>query len=376
MIKAYKIKRELLRILKQPLQWPSDLFTYLCGPKYYDLFLSRKCLVRSGHQDAGDKLVVYVMYPSKGVKASHLRTLQYLKAKKYSVLVVSNLPLAETDAQNILPLCHLCIERPNFGYDFGGYRQGVLAALGLNMPLQRLVLLNDSAWFPITDQTDWLDDVEALGVDFAAAASNFGVPRPDPEDFRNMVFSYRTDHYRFHYCSFALAFNSRPLRDPDFKKFWRNFPLTNKKKSTVRRGEVGLTAWILKKGFSHGSTFDVMSMEQSLNSLDDEVLEKVVRHLIVPEDQRMKTVLEDALEHLDALSRADRIKLVLTTIARQGVSYASAYFNITEKGFPFLKKSPMWLDTKSRDTTLLILDGLNTPEALKVKQEALEIAAK
>ena len=310
MIKAYKIKRELLRILKQPLQWPSDLFTYLCGPKYYDLFLSRKRFIRSGQQGGGDKMVVYVIFPSKGVNTSHLRTLQYLNAKKYSVVVVSNLPLAKADAQKILPLCHLCIERPNFGYDFGGYREGVLAALDLNIPLQRLVLLNDSAWFPITDQTDWLDDVQALDVDFAAAASNFGVPRPDPEDFRNMVFSYRTDHYRFHYCSFALAFNSRPLRDPDFRSFWKNFPLTNKKKSTVRRGEVGLTAWILKKGFSHGSTFDVTSMEQSLNGLSDGALDQVVRHLIVPEDQRMKDVLENALENLDNLSRENRIKLV------------------------------------------------------------------
>jgi hypothetical protein len=227
-------------------------------------------------------------------------------------------------------------------------------------------------WFPVTDQTDWLDDLQRLDVDFAAAVSNFGVPRPDPEDFRNIVFEYRTDHYRFHYCSFALAFGDRPLGDSDFRKFWIKFPLTNKKKSTVRRGEVGLTAWVLKKGYSHGSTFDVASMEQSLNSLDNGTLKQVVQHLIVPEDERMKAVLEHALENIDELSPADRVKLVLTTIARQGVSYASAYFNITQKGFPFLKKSPVWLDARARKITLKIIDDLNTPEATDIRQEALE----
>ncbi len=372
MAKSYKIRRELLRILNQPLQWPSDLLTYAFGPRYYDLFLSKKRVDKRGEQGLGDHVAVYVIFPTRGLKASHLKTLQYLKDKQYSVFVVSNLPLVEDELKRVLPLCHTCIERPNFGYDFGAYRDGVLAALVADSKINRLVLLNDSAWFPVTDQTDWLDDVQRLDVDFAAAVSNFGVPRPDPEDFRNFVFDYRTDHYRFHYCSFALAFGERPLSDPDFRNFWQRFPLTNKKKSTVRRGEVGLTAWMLKKGYSHGSTFDVASMEQSLNDLDDDTLQRVLQHLIVPADERMKAVLNHALENIDDLSRTDRIKLVLTTIARQGVSYASAYFNITQKGFPFLKKSPLWLDERARKISLKIIDDLDAAEASDISHEALE----
>ena len=113
-------------------------------------------------------------------------------------------------------------------------------------------------------------------------------------------------------------------------------------------------------------------MERSLNSLDFDTLKQVVQHLIVPEDERMKAVLEHALENIDDLSRADRIKLVLTTIARQGASYASAYFNITQKGFPFLKKSPVWLDERARNISLKIIGDLNTPEATDIRQEALE----
>ena len=372
MIKSHKVKRELLRVLNQPLQWPSDFFTYAFGPKYYDWFLSGKRTVESGEQALGPNTVVYVIFPSRGLQASHLATLNYLNSKQYNSIVVSNLPLSDAEKHSVLPLCCKYIERPNFGYDFGGYRDGVLTALADNPDMQRLVMLNDSAWFPITDKNDWLDEVENLDVDFAAAVSHFGAPRPDPEDFRNMVFDYRTDHFRFHYCSFALAFGARPLGDPDFKRFWQEFPLTNKKKSTVRRGEVGLTAWVLKKGFSHGSTFDVASIEQSLNALDDQTLLQVIEHLIVPHDERMKAVLETTLADIDDLTRAERIKLVLTVIARQGVSYASAYFNIKELGFQFLKKSPIWLSERGRNTTLDIIDGLDTPDAAAIKQEALD----
>ena len=375
MLSSYKIKRELRRIINQPKQWPSDFLSYVGGARYYDWFLAKNSIVKPGEQDFGDNVAIYLIYPSNGLKPSHLRTLQYLTRKQYSVVVVCNLALRRDDEQQILPLCHRYIQRPNYGYDFGGYRDGVLSALSGSDRPKRLILLNDSTWFPITDHTDWLEDVVELDLDFAAAASNFGVPRPDPSDFKNMKFNYRVDHRRFHYCSFALAFGSRILNDPDFTKFWKKFPLTNKKKSTVRRGEVGLTAWVLKKGYSHGSTFDTASLEQSLRSLPDERLDDVIQHLIVPEDERMKHALNQALENLDSLSKDDRIKLVLTTVARQGVSYASAYFNIFEQGFPFLKKSPIRLDPKSRETTMTILQKLNSVAANEAREEALEMVS-
>lgn len=368
---GYKIKRELLRVLRQPKQWSGDALSYLGGAWYYDLVLARRSVVRQGEQSAGDKVAIYVIFPSHGLLPSHMRSLKYLVSKQYKVIVVSNLELPDADAGKILPLCHIYIQRPNFGYDFGGYRDGVLAALGAVQKPKRLVLLNDSTWFPIIDHADWLGDIESLDLDFAGAASNYGVPRPDPARFKTMDFDYRSDHKRFHYCSFALAFGPRVLKDPDFRRFWRRFPLTNKKKSTVRRGEIGLTAWALRKGYSHGATFDMGSLEQALLALPEDRLRDVTRYLIVPEDKNMKQVLTQALPTLDTLSQSDQVKLILTTIARQGVSYASAYFNIVERDFPFLKKSPIRLDATARQTTLDILDQLGTEAAAEARSEAI-----
>ncbi len=374
MLSGYKIKRELLRVLRQPKQWPNDFLSYVGGARYYDWVLAYKAQLRHGEQDVGEKVAVFLIFPSQGLKPSHLRSLRYLAEKQYKTILVSNLALSDADLEQALPLCERFIQRPNFGYDFGGYRDGVLAALNAAVAPKRLLLLNDSTWFPIIDGADWVGDIERLDLDFSAAASNFGVPRPDPAQFKTMSFDYRTDHKRFHYCSFALAFGPRVLKDPDFRRFWKRFPLTNKKKSTVRRGEVGLTAWALRKGYTHGATFDMASLEEALFELPEDRLREAARYLIVPEDERMKTVLLETLPMLDAMPKGQCVNLILTTIARQGVSYASAYFNIVERGFPFLKKSPIRLDPKARATTLAILDRLDGPAAIEARTEALEMA--
>jgi|GEM_PF-4199222 len=129
----------------------------------------------------------------------------------------------------------------------------------------------------------------------------------------------------------------------------------------------------MKKGYSHGSTFDTASLEHALSSLPDERVRAVTRNLIVLEDNRLKGLLSNTLPHLDRLSKEDCIKLALTTIARQGTSYASAYFNIFERGFPFLKKSPVRLNPKSCELTLSILQKLENPAANEAREEALEM---
>ncbi len=262
MVKSYKLKREFKRILRKPREIAHDLATFLFGTVYYDSVLSKQQVVLEGQQPESSSAAIYLIYPSFGMKPSHIRALRYLASKEFSTVVVSNLHLGEEERSQLLKYCTRYIERPNFGYDFGGYRDGLLNVLERRIELDRIVLLNDSSWFPICDTSDWLSDVEECGVDFCAAASNFGVPRVDPEDFREFRFDYDSSHRNFHYTSFAVAFGKRIVSDPDFAIFWRKLRLTNKKKRTVKRGEIGLTKWILKKGYSHASTLDIRGLAE------------------------------------------------------------------------------------------------------------------
>src|SRR5690606_31416491 len=142
--------------------------------------------------------------------------------------------------------------------------------------------------------------------------------------------NYVATHRNFHFCSFALLFSHAIIADQDFAAFWRKFPLSNRKERTVRRGEIGLSQFVLAKGFTHGMPFSVAALEEDLAKLDDKRLREVAENLIVPEDRRMLEVKHAVLA--DRPSRRDLICLVLTCVARQGSSYALADYAINNRG--------------------------------------------
>lgn len=363
----WKIRREVARLGRQLHEWPADLHNTLFATAHYDRALRNRIRRFPGRLPGSDRVAIYLIYPGSGLLQSHLDSLEYLRGKGYAALAVSNLPLSDANRDRLLGACWEYMERPNFGYDFGGYRDAILDLADRLPKLERLVLLNDSTWFPLPGARDWLEDVERLGVDFGAAASNYGAPRPELEEFRSMVWKYRSSHRNFHYCSFALFFRPDILKHPDFLGYWRGLRLSDEKKRTVRRGEIGLSQWVLAKGFSHGATLDIASLDRDLEALDDAALLDVARHLIIPEDPR----LQDLRRKVLALSpdRAELIRLILITVSLQGSSYALAAYSIFWKGFPFLKKSPLWLSRESSDLSLDLARRLNGGPAETIQQE-------
>lgn len=364
----WKLLREAQRLIRQIVTGPSVLTSYLFAARYYDVVHGKKVRRTPGQMAATQKIAIYLIFPQSGLQGSHLRALNYLNAKGYAPVVVSNVPLAERDREQILQAAYLFIERPNFGYDFGGYRDGILSVASALPDLTHLCLLNDSTWFNLPGGSDWLDEAERLGVDLAAAASNYGIPRVKIEDFREIVWHYRTTHENFHFCSFALLFSRKVLADPEFLRFWQRFPLTSDKGRTVRRGEIGFSKWILGRKFTHQATCDIADLDHELAGLDDPRLAEVAANLIIPEDPRFQAMKHQLLA--GAPSRAELISLILVGVARQGASYALADFTITEKRFPFLKKSPVWLNRETSDITLKLAAALPGPEGAEILAEA------
>lgn len=372
-LEAWKIRREIRRLFRDLGQLPGRLGSYFLSARYYDLFLAPQIVRTAGAVPASGKVAIYLIYPDLGLQASHLEGLKYLRSKGYATVVVSNLALSPPEREQLLPFCHICIERPNFGYDFGGYRDGVLTVMAEMPDPERLLLINDSTWFPLPGCSDWLEECEGLEVDLAAAASNYGIARVDPAKYNEIKWNYVTTHRNFHFCSFALLFSRRVLSDPDFSWFWRKFPLSNHKRRTVRRGEIGLSQWILAKGFTHGIPWNVASLRDDLAGLSDARLQEVAENLIIPEDPRMLEVKHGVLAA--APGRQELVNLVLTCVARQGSSYALADFAINERGFPFLKKSPAWLGKEASDITLRLAGALPGPQGAMILAEARGLRA-
>ncbi|UWQ79452.1 rhamnan synthesis F family protein [Leisingera sp. S132] len=367
----WKIARELRRPFQQLRMLPSRMGTFLFGHHYYDCVLARQTRCRTGKLQAGSKVAIYLIFPQNGLLASHLTALRYLNSKGYATIVVSNIQLNEGEFGKLKDLCWQFIERPNFGYDFGGYRDGVMKVLETQSHIERLVLLNDSVWFPLPGSTDWLEQAEQRQLDFVGAASNFGHPRVDAKDFKSIQWSYSTSHKNFHYCSYALMFSERILSDVQFRNFWKRFPLTNNKKVTVRRGEIGLSQWVISHGFTHGSTLELDNLDREISALGEKEIRKAAEQTVIPERPRLLELKEHLLTN-DA-STQDLRDFILTAVSSQGVSYALPALMHEREGFAFLKKSPCWLNDRAYELTVDFAKGLDGELGPAILREAAQL---
>ncbi|MFM2356963.1 MAG: hypothetical protein RLZZ528_2699 [Pseudomonadota bacterium] len=365
---TWKVQRELHRFAGQLVAFPREAALYLFSTPYNDLILSRRRKSWAGAIPFGPRVAIVLLFPRDGLQPSHLAMLRYFSDRGFSNVVVSNLPLAEPERQQVLDLSARLIERQNFGYDFGGYRDGVLS-LGADFPrVEQLVLINDSSWFPLPGARDWLADVAATGADYVGASTHYSVPRILPRFFRSIEWSYGFASKHVHYGSYALSVGAEILRDPDFMTYWRRFRLTNDKHKVVRRGEAGLTRWVLKRGYTHAETLGIATLDRELLALPDDELRDIARDTILPFDAEMRDEKIAALAS-GGLSKRELVSLILTAAARQGASYTLAPYSIFHRGFAFLKKGPCRTDRDSAEATLRLAARLPGPEGRMVEAE-------
>lgn len=353
----WKVRREIFRPIHQLLNLPNNLFTYLFGALYFDYF--KKIQKFNGVYPLGEKSAVFVIFSkSHEVRASHLRTLTELNENGYSVVVVSNSPLNAGDIQRLQGRSSQVILRPNFGYDFGAYRQGILFLFEQKNKFSRLLLLNDSCWFPTLHGINWIRNAENKQLDLVGVTSNYGIDRKWGTNWlRNSPWEYSSNHKNFHYCSFALLFSTSILLDPSFLRFWKRFPLTNKKSKVVRRGEIGLTRLIIKAGFSHGETFKISNLPDRLKKMEYRHLLLVFSNLIIPEDKDLQNEYTTASVNA-TFDRSFVEKFILRSVARQGAAYGLAYLMNAFEETPFLKKSPFFMNPTSRASSIKCLEIL------------------
>ncbi len=334
----------------------------LFGTFWYDLVLARRKRVQRGSIGDATRVVIYLIYPKQGLVDSHFRALNYFLEHGYAPVVVSNVFLSQEDRERLQGCANHLIERPNYGYDFGGYRDGILFLRERLHTLDRLVLMNDSVWFPVAQAKDWLSTAENMGHDVVGAASNYFVGPEEMSKGEDLPGSWRYDtrHPRFHYCSFALSFGPAVLRDKGFMGFWERFKLSSDKVETVRRGEVGLGQWVVHSGHSHSCTLDLSRFDVDLDQLDDARLREVAENLIIPEDPALRA--QKALVLAQTASAPDtrrRLKsFILLATVQTGPAYALLDFAWRQKKHVFVKKSPLWLDPECADITLRLLSEL------------------
>jgi hypothetical protein len=156
-----------------------------------------------------------------------------------------NSPILPADADRLRASSWLLITRPNFGYDFGGYRDG-LRVLRQHDPLpERLIIMNDSVWFPM--QGDPVPELEARldTGNLDAVGLN--------QDQKVRYHKDGTYHFELrHIESYFFLFSKACVGSSAFTSFWADYRMSSNKTYTIKHGEIGFSKHMMR----HGAVFD------------------------------------------------------------------------------------------------------------------------
>lgn len=381
----WKVKRELRRLGRNSQEKTVDLIRKLYFRRYYDSVTKKEIVCTDGAIPLGNEVAIYLIFPSDGLLESHIQMLSQLGEAGISSIVVTNILLTDTDRVRLAELSTRVVERPNIGYDFGGYRDGIFQIRESLRKLDRVWLINDSAWL-LPQKPSWFDQARNMGKDFVGATSSFsilrksmfGIRRLEPTEYQKIVWAHETNNKNFHYASYALCIGSTILQDQRFFKYWKNLDIRNNKKQTVRRGEIGLTQWVLKHGYTHGATFEIDRLDEELEQLTYFELERAAKELIVFSGEKLEAIKNRILNAAvkDKEDQSDLKGLILMAVARQGTAYALAIYMIKRHNFQFLKKSVLWLSADGPGPLLKFIDDTTSKEHAYLAAEARMLCAK
>lgn len=238
MTPPWKVWREALRIWRQLVFVPTHPVEQAWFRVTRRYFPHRFRTSEGGQSPAPDVAVFLVNQPN-GLQDTVAATCRHLAGKGYAVHLVANGGLRADDLQRVLPYCARVVERPNHGYDFGGYQAAILSLPDAGAAPGRLLLLNDSIWFPALQDCRLLDGLHALGADVAGPVH----------------YSHRSA-YRSHIQTYLIAFSARARESSAFRDFWRTYAMSNNRVRTIRNGEMRLTHVLRSAGLTVAALHD------------------------------------------------------------------------------------------------------------------------
>jgi hypothetical protein len=349
-LETWKIGRELRR-LQQQLQAIPEFFYEPLLRRWHDARRSHVLRTQAGAVPASHKVAVYLVYQPAGIAESTLLTCDHLAAQGYAPLIVSNARLSPADNNRMLPKTWRIVERPNFGYDFGGYRDGIWLLDQWGERPESLILLNDSIWFPALEHDKSIAKMESMAADFQGVlklgTGEGAVLRRGREPFLG---------------SFFLMFSAKALQSDAFSLFWRQYQNTSNKYKTIRRGERRLSYVMRDAGFEGASLFDRIQFDQWLNELDVPGLRRLLDELVTI-DSSMASMLKAMASAHDAADtkaqeamRASMLNAINAATKKSNIFSTALISTLRDFAVPFIKKASDAPNAKALERLVLELD--------------------
>ncbi len=278
-----------------------------------------------GHAPACRKIAVFVIYQPVSLPLSVLETCGYLAQAGYAVLLVSNAPLRATDLDAFRELCWTVLERPNCGYDFGGYRDGIRFLKDRLGDCDSLVLVNDSIWLPIVPESGTLRRLEK-----------------DPAPFCGVSLEKRSGRSSggWHYQSYLIQFKPAALQSAAFRQYWSGMRFSDTKRVVLRHGEKGLSQAMFDAGFGGQGASTRDALFAALSACDIGFLKKVLEfaayEAVADMVEAEQLLLADTKDERWRIAVLAHMKRVMQKLHPMG---AFCYAGIHLAEFGFMKKT-------------------------------------
>lgn len=183
----------------------------------------------SGPRPAVTRLCIFAHYDPRGRVAPYIRHhVAALAGLADTLLFVSNSPVDAEAARALAPHCAEIVQRPNAGYDFAAWREGLSRVPYTHY--DEVLLVNSSLVGPLFD----------LAPVFREMAGR-------PADFWGL---YRSLEGGPHLQSFFLCFKRPVVTSAAFKAYWEALPDLDTKSEVIQRCEVRLLADFQAHGFT------------------------------------------------------------------------------------------------------------------------------
>lgn len=275
-----------------------------------------------GGLPAGGKVALFLIWQPAGLAASTIETCRHLSACGYAPLIVSNAPLSTEDWDRLAPLTWRMVERPNLGHDFGGYRDGIRLLHHLGQRPERLLLLNDSIWFPLLAEDGLLAAMERQADGFIGAA---WMERPGRS-------------HAAHFQSYLLMFGPRALAHPAFARFWNGYLVSSRRDSVLKRGEKGLSRVMAAAGLAVPPTISPARLLAFAEAAEDGELRRALDYAAFVEPKRVARRDRLLAAGNEAGFRPAALALISSTLMSGYFLETHPYLAARAFGMHFLKK--------------------------------------
>lgn len=338
MIPHWKIKREMQRLGQQLRALPEAIWEPLAG-YLHNRRVAAGLPTTQGNQALQSKVAMVLIYQPAGLAESLLRLCRHLAGSGYAVLAVSNAPLSQKDRIRLAGEVWRIIERPNFGYDFGGYRDGWLHLVNIKVQPQRLVIVNDSIWFPLSDIDDTLNQMETAAYDITGTI----LRERGAERFLE---------------SYLYSIGPGALAHPAFRAFWQNYRLTSNKYKVIRRGERGFGQAMRAAGLTLGGLYPPAEFQRRIATAPEAVLRQVLAYT-ASADQPFVSEAR-ALSRLQGAGWVESARSFIAKALNQGQFYSLFPVGAVQlMGYPVMKKSQEPVSAEWRAAYLAaVMDGI------------------